>query len=127
MQRTFQTLWFLRLGLAATFLWSGVDMIRHPEIWQGFLPEFFAQILPFSVSHYLLSQGIAEVAIGLSFLSGILLRWFSLFAALELLGIVALVGVDAVTFRDLGLLGGVLAIIWTYWAQPHSFIKLSKH
>ena len=109
--------WFLRIGLAATFLWSGIDMIRHPEIWQGFLPEFFAQILPFSIAHYLLLQGIAEIAIGLSFLSGLLLRWFSLAAALELLGIIALVGIDAVTFRDLGLLGGVLAICRSYWEK----------
>lgn len=114
-----RAVWFVRLGLAATFLWSGIDMIRHPEIWQGFLPEFVRALLPIPSVAYFAVQGSVEILFALSFLTGVLLRWASLAVALELVGILLFVGIDAITFRDLGLFGGALAVAWTCWDKSY--------
>jgi len=110
--------WVLRLSLGAMYLYSGIDIIRHPNAWSWVIRDLPTTlenwIVDFGIERFLHFQGIGEVA-----LAGILILWFlpkklvkyvGLFSALEMVAIVLLVGIDAVTFRDIGLIGSGLAL-----------------
>lgn len=121
-----KSLLFLRLGLAATFLYSGIDMIRHPLVWQGFIPQWLIDFLPVSPSAYLAGQGTVELLFALSFATGFLVRYTSLLVSFELLAIIAFSGINAVTFRDLGLLGASAALTAHYWTASSGLTKQEK-
>lgn len=100
----------LRLGLAATYIYSGLDLILNPVNWIAFLPSWFSQLLPVSSVTYLQLQGGLELLLALGLIFGIKLRLVSLISVLEMVAILGLYGFDRVTFRDLAILGGSLAI-----------------
>lgn len=112
----FKPEWALRLGLGLMYLYSGFDLFYYPYHWYGFVPKWFSQIVNqvASVEAYLRLQGIGEFIIGLLFLA-----WFggklgvriaSILAVLEMALIIIFVGIDPITFRDIGLLGAAVAI-----------------
>lgn len=109
--------WPLRLGLGLMYLYSGYKLFYFPQNWYGFVPQWFSQTVTsvISINTYLRFQGIAEFIIGLLFLS-----WFSgmrgiqlaaLFAIGEFLLILIFVGIDLITFRDIGLLGAATTLL----------------
>lgn len=100
----------LRVGLAAVFIWAGVDMIRNPSDWQGFIPPWLLELLPYGEYEYLFIHGTFEILLAVSFLSGFLVWISAPLAVLEFAGILIFVGVDQVTFRDIGLLGAAWAM-----------------
>lgn len=110
----------LRLGLAGMYLWSGIDILRHPEAWDWAirsLPDFVQNpIIQFGIERYLMFQGIGEIVIAAIFLAWFMpkfiVRIAGLVSAIEMISIVFLVGLDAVTFRDIGLAGAGLAIFF---------------
>lgn len=109
--------WILRLGLGLMYLYSGYDFLYNPQHWYGFVPKWFSQSVTqiVSIESYLRFQGVVELAMGL-----LLLTWFSgrigviiasSVAALEMALILLFVGIDLITFRDIGLLGAALALL----------------
>lgn len=108
--------WALRVGFGFMYLYSGFDLFFHPSNWYGFAPQWFLQIVTsvMPVDSYLRLQGIGEFIIGLIFLA-----WFigprivsivSILAIFEIILILGFSGIDLITFRDIGLLGGMLAL-----------------
>ena len=113
----------LRLGLAATFLYSGLDLLRHPTSWHWALnpvlnkmPASIKALIEtdIGINTFLQIQGGIELVYVL-----LLLTWFlpkkilmatAFVISAEMLGIVLLTGVDAITFRDFGLLGAGIAL-----------------
>ncbi len=63
---------FLRLGLAFVFFWLGIDKFLHPTIWLGFTSNQFIYF-----------YAIAEILIGLSLITGVFIKTFSLIAILS--------------------------------------------
>lgn len=114
--RKLQPEWVLRLGLGAMYLYSGADLIVNPVHWYGYAPRWFLELVHLVVSTdaYLAIQGIGELAIALLLLAWFLPRWGlrvgATLATTELFLILVLVGIDPITFRDLGLLGGAVAL-----------------
>ena len=110
--------WALRLGLGFMFCYSGLDLIQHPTAWYWAvrpLPDFFqALINQIGINRYLQTQGIVELAFAFIFFAWFLPRRIvkiaALFTALEMAGILLLVGINGGTFRDIGLLGGAIAL-----------------
>ena len=114
---------FLRLGLGFMFLYSGFDIVSHPTAWawavRG-LPSFMQSMIDtFGLETYLRLQGASELVLAVA-----LLAWFlprkvgaiaGLIAGLEMLAITILVGLDAVTFRDIGLVGAGFALFLMLW------------
>ncbi|MBI1839020.1 MAG: hypothetical protein HYR95_01830 [Candidatus Colwellbacteria bacterium] len=110
--------WFLRLGLGGVYLYTSADIFLHPKGWywavRG-LPQFAqGAINGMGIDNYLRIQAAGEFAIAL-----ILLLWFmpkkvvstaGLLVALQMLAILLFVGIGLDTFRDIGLLGGGLAL-----------------
>ena len=117
--RTTYAVWSLRLGLAAMFGYSGIDILLHPTAWywavRG-LPLFVQNIInAIGIDTYLMLQGANELFFALVFLCWVwprLTRAVALLAAVEMVAILLMVGVDAVTFRDFGPLGAAVALFF---------------
>ena len=116
--------WALRLGLGLMYIYSGYDLFYNPQHWYGFVPQWFSrgvmQIMP--IEAYLRIQGIGEIIMGLLFLA-----WFSgtrgvrvasMLAVFEMTGILLFVGIDPITFRDIGLLGAAAALLIISFNRP---------
>ena len=90
----------LRVGLAAVFFWFGIDQFIHPVFW-----------LHASVPPYI--QGVLEILIGLSLLTGVFTRFFSLLGILYLIVVILMNGFYFLSVPSLGLIGGLLSIfLW---------------
>ena len=120
----------LRLGLGVMYLYSGTSLIRDPSEWRGFIPDwlilFVGPIL--SPGQFLRFQGIFELLLAFLllawFLPKAILRIASLVAALEIAGILFVVGVDLVTFRDIGVLAAALALTVLAWRDPRQPVTI---
>lgn len=104
---------FLRWGLGLTFLWIGVDMFREPNAWLGYIPEQVP--LGLSREQGLLAAGVFDAALGALFFTNFMPALVGILAAVHLVGILAVHGIDAVLIRDVGLLGAALAV--TVWPR----------
>ena len=110
--------WILRISLASMYLYSGFDLMRHPKSWYWAirpLPLFIQNIVnAFGIDLFLQIQGLIELTFAailvLWFLPKILATTVALFTALEMAVILIFVGIDAVTFRDIGPLGAAFAL-----------------
>lgn len=108
--------WPLRLGLGAMYLYSGYDLVANPQHWYGFVPRWFSQAVTqvASVETYLRLQGAGELLLGILFLAWFLpriaVRMASVVAVAEMALILLFVGIDPITFRDIGLLGAATAL-----------------
>ena len=109
--------WFLRLGLGLMYIYSGYDLFSNPQHWYGFVPQWLSQtaIQIASVDAYLKLQGMGEIILGLLFLAWFSGQWgvriASILATLEMALILIFIGIDPITFRDIGLLGAALALL----------------
>lgn len=100
----------LRVGLGLTFLWIGIDILRHPDVWLGYLPASLPFGIPREVGLKL--NGVFDVGLGLLMIIRMFPKIVAALAAIHLIGILVSYGLDAVTVRDVGLLGGVLALFF---------------
>ena len=105
----------LRIGLAAVFLWFGIDKFFHPTYWinawvPGGVLSFFDK---FGVNdlQFIYLNGIFEVLVGLSLLTGVFIKFFSALAILFLVLIFIFIGFNEVVIRDVGLIGGFAALV----------------
>ncbi len=105
--------WPLRLGLGTMYLYSGIDIIRHPSAWTWAIPPWFGDIVTtfMPIEQYLHIQGGSEIALAAIFLLWFLPRKVVTVAAaiscVEIAGILLLAPFSQflITFRDLGVLG----------------------
>ena len=103
--------WALRIGLGLMYLYSGFDLFYNPARWRGFAPGWISRAIPVDI--FLRTQGIGEIILGLLFLAwfsgriGVLIA--SALSAFEMFLILIFVGVNPITFRDVGLLGAAIA------------------
>ena len=104
------SLLFLQLGLGITFTWIGVDIVRHPDLWIGYVPPE----LPLGIERALALKinGAADILLGIFLIIGIWRKPVATLAALHLLAILFFQGIDAVLIRDFGLLGATLALFF---------------
>lgn len=105
----------LSIGLGIVFLWIGIDILRHPDSWIGYIPSN----LPFHVptTSLLKANGVFDIALGLLLILRMWPKLIAFLAAGHLIAIIATQGVDAVLIRDVGLLGASLALL--FWPKRH--------
>lgn len=117
--------WALRIGFAATYFYSGFSILSDPGGWAWAVPGWFSNlVLPFfTIETYLQIQALGEIAFAIFFLlwfvSPKFLGYVAALAALEMAGILFLgnTGINLVTFRDLGLLGGLISLFLIFQTQ----------
>lgn len=124
--KNFKPLWALRLGLGLMYLYSGYDLFYNPKHWYGFVPQWFSQTITQigPIETYLRLQGLGEFVIGLLFLAWFFgmrgVRIAAALAVLEMALILLFVGIDPITFRDIGLLGAAIALlIMSFQSSQH--------
>lgn len=120
----------LRLGLGLTFLYSGYNIFRYPENWAGFIERTPAWVQGFIDSYFgvdlfLQIQGVAEMAFAVVLLLWFIPKKYTKFVvtliAIELALILWLLGIDNVSFRDVGLLGAALALLSSLSKRSYSY------
>ena len=115
----------LRIGLAVTFLWIGVLILRNPEAWGGYLQPWAAGLLPVPLAQAMMGTAILDIVIG-AFLLINFLPWITaLVGAIHLAVILIVSGITDITVRDLGLLAGMLALMID--SPPPSIIRRIKN
>lgn len=118
--------WTLRLGLGIMFLYSGFDILMHPTAWhwavRGLPIVIQDTINVLGIDTYLKLQGTSELVLACAMLGWFLPRGIMIVAALaataELTLILLFVGVNYITFRDIGLLGATLSLVIMSWSPP---------
>lgn len=110
----------LRLSLAIVFLWFGIDKFFHPAYWaNAWMPDFvinFGAYFHISVNALVYSIGIIELLVGISLVSNMFIDFFALIAIVLLVSISIFYGFNEVLVRDIGIIGGLLALI--FWPNP---------
>lgn len=105
----------LRLGLAVVFLWFGIDKIFHPAYWlNAWVPQGVQALiarLSFSGIQFVYLNGIFEILVGLSLVTSVFTKLFSILAIIFLICILIFTGISEVTVRDIGLIGGFFAVL----------------
>ena|ERR1043166_3084954 len=111
------TEWPIRVGCGFVNLYSGFFLVTDPQRYYKYVPEWmrsFANVIA-SLDAYLRIQGIGEMMIAMCLLGWFFPRWCVRIAAIlltaEMMLILLFVGVDAVTFRNMGLVGAALALL----------------
>ena len=111
------TEWPIRVGCGCVNLYSGFFLLTDPHRYYKYVPGWLNSFTNFiaSLDTYLRFQGIAEMMIAICLLGWFVPRWCVRIAAIlltaEMTLILLFVGVDAVTFRNMGLVGAALALL----------------
>ena len=108
----------LRVGIAITFLWIGILILQDPIAWSGFIRPWMRELLILPVEQTMRINGVFDLIIGaLLFLS--VRRWMtwlgSLLAALHMITVLAVAGIDPVTVRDISVLAASLSLLSWSW------------
>ena len=101
----------LRVGLAITFLWIGVLIIRNTEAWSGYLQPWAAGLLPVPLAQAMIVTAVLDIAIGIFLLINFLPWLVALIGAVHLVIILIVSGITDITARDIGILAGMLALM----------------
>src|SRR5437867_1468618 len=107
--------WPLRLGCGCVNLYSGSFLLTDPTRYYQYVPNWLSQVANAvaSVDAYLRLQGIGEIMIALCLFGWFFPRWCvrmaSTLLTVEMTLILIFIGVDAVTFRNMGILGAALS------------------
>lgn len=105
----------LRIGLGVTFLLIGIDILRNPQNWIGYVPGGVP--LGLSREGLLAATGVFDAIVGLGLILRVMPKVSSGLAALHLIGIIITSGIDPVIVRDIGLLAAALALF--FWPTRH--------
>ena len=101
----------LRIGLAVTFLWIGVLILRNPEAWGGYMRPWAAGLLPIPIAQAMTGTAVLDIIIGIFLLINFLPRLTAIVGAIHLAIILIVSGITDITVRDIGLLAGMLALM----------------
>ncbi len=100
----------LRVGLAITFLWIGILILKSPEAWGGYLQPWAMGLLPLPIEQMMIGTAILDIVIGVLLLVGVWTWIAAALAAFHIAAVLVVSGINAVTVRDIGLLAGTLAV-----------------
>lgn len=87
----------------------------HPTYWlNAWVPNQVIKILyGFNISglQFIYLNGIFEILVSLSLVTGVFTKFFSVLATLFLIGVLVFVGINEVTVRDFAMIGGFLTVV----------------
>jgi hypothetical protein len=102
----------LRVGLAITFLWVGLLILKDPVGWGAYIGSWAVSYLPAEVYQVMRFTAVFDIFIGVWLLLDYYL-WIPAGLAAFHLGIVVFIsGINAITVRDIGLFAASLALVF---------------
>ena len=107
---------FLRLGLAAVFIWFGMDKFINSQYWLSvWMPQGVIDIaskIGIGGLDVIYASGVFELLVGASILSNIFIKAFSLLAVIFLVALFFIFGMSEFIVKDVGLIGGLLSLVF---------------
>lgn len=106
----------VRLGIAAVFLWFGIDKFIHPINWIGWVPDWMKALIPVSMLTFMYFHGAVETLVGVLLVVGYKVRFAALVASITIVGVLlAMIGTGQaeMMLRDAGLLAASLSLFLT--------------
>lgn len=119
-----RALLILRILLAITFFYVGISILLNPEPWIGYLKPWARNLLLIDPKIAMILTGILDLIIGVLFLVNPLVWLAGLLGSLHLLVVLITSGINAITFRDLGLLGSALYLFLSQYPKSQFCQKL---
>lgn len=110
----------LRVGLAITFLWIGILILKQPEAWGGYLRPWALKLLPIPLSQAMIWTAVLDIIIGIFLLINVFVGLASFAGAIHLIIILIVSGITDITVRDIAILSAIIAI--TIDSLPKVFI-----
>jgi hypothetical protein len=105
----FDASFFLRLGLAFTFLFAAISGFLNPQAWIGYIPGFIGNFI--TRGYFLLVHDMLLFILGVWLLLGKKTFYSAIISCLFILGIIlANFGSFLITFRDVGLFFAAVAL-----------------
>jgi len=121
----------LRLSLAAVFLWFGIDKFFDPTYWLSvWMPNSvvsFSVILHVSANSIVYGIGVVELLVGISLVSNMFVDFFALVAVVFLIITSLFHGLNEVLIRDVGIIGGLFALIFWPRARGRNSIGFRQY
>ena len=111
----------LRVGLAITFLWIGILILKQPDAWGGYLQPWAMNLLIVPLEQAMIATAFLDIVIGFLLLIDFFVWPAALIAGLHLIIVLVVSGITDITVRDIGLLAGTLALMADSW--PPSLSK----
>lgn len=105
----------LRIGLAVTFIWIGLLIMKSPEAWASGIAPWARALIPGSIVMAMQATALLDVAVGALFLIDVWVWLAALIGAIHIAIVLITVGVTDITVRDIGLLAGTLALLEDFW------------
>ena len=101
----------LRVGLAITFLWIGLLILREPEVWGGYIAPWALDLMPIPIREAMIGTGIFDVAVGIFLLIDFWVWLVALVGAGHLVIVLVVSGINEGTVRDIAILAGAFALV----------------
>lgn len=108
----------LRIGLAGTFLYAGLNSLLNPTSWIGYIPQWIESVPFLTRELFLVLHGAFEIVLAIALLIGLYKKLVALLAFLSIAAIIIFSGIDDTTFRDFGLLAAAYALLLLTRASP---------
>ena len=116
----------LRVGLAITFLWIGILILKDPVGWGGYVQPWVANLLPISLKGVMIGTALFDIIVGIFLLIDYFTWAAALLAAFHLIIVLTVSGIDVVTVRDIGLFTAALALAISAWPENFRLWKRSS-
>lgn len=100
----------LRVGMAITFLWIGILILKDPEAWAGFIQPWMRAVLPIPPVDIAFGTGFFDIFVGILLLIDFYSWLAALLGSLHLVLVLLAAGISEVTIRDIGLLAAAIAL-----------------
>src|SRR3972149_4739028 len=100
----------LRVGMAITFLWIGVLILKQPEAWGGYIQSWVVRLLPVTVVQAMIATAFLDIIIGVFLLIDSFVWLAALVGTTHLIIVLAVSGITDITVRDIAILAGTLAL-----------------
>ncbi len=111
----------IRIGIAAVFLYFGIEKFVEPAVWgAAWIPVWLQDAtssIGMSIVNVMILIGMFEVLVAASMLTGFFLRLFAGLAAVFILLIFVMHGINDVLIRDVSILAGLVALL--LWPERH--------
>ncbi len=101
----------LRVGLAITFIWIGILIIKNPEAWGGYLQPWAAGLLPTPIAQAMIGTALLDIAIGVLLLFNSFVWLAALVGAIHILIVLIVSGITDITVRDIAILAAAMALM----------------
>ncbi len=107
----------LRIGIAITFIWIGIMIYGDPIGWGGYIQPWALPLLPLPLSEMMVSTAFLDIAIGVLLIIDVWTPYMAALATMHLVIVLITSGINAITVRDIGLIGGTLALALITWKK----------